>query len=174
MPSFDSPDRHSQAEARLRWLEAAQRMSAAVNAVGDLDALLRRLLDEVLTATGAHRGAAGVVTNLQRIAEVQAELQRALALKARAEGAVRTGRAVGHELGSPLASIMGLVSLLVDDPRLPADVVYDLRLMGAEADRAAELLRHFASIARYAEMPSPAGPQLDVRRAADGAELEDR
>jgi PAS domain S-box-containing protein len=414
MPSFDSPDRHGQAEARLRWLEAAQRMSAAVNAVGDLDALLRRLLDEVLTATGAQRGAvfladtkrrelrgrvqlgyppvppdvpsdaivrplfpaphpdediyaavvrsgeqlvvaathparhrqnvlglpaafrvltpikygdetigvfsavwtdredasaedlallrllaeqaggavararlveaarlaqeqlatglrnsgtiaytydaegfvdsvvgdvlgvtgwtpeeligrsvleftdhpdhagmkerivrrldgdtepwqqetffrqrsgtvipvlvaggprivegrtaggAGVVTNLQRIAEVQAELQRALALKARAEGAVRTGRAVGHELGSPLASIMGLVSLLVDDPRLPADVVYDLRLMGAEVDRAAELLRHFASIARYAEMPSPAGPQLDVRRAADGAELEDR
>jgi PAS domain S-box-containing protein len=121
---------------------------------------------------GRTAGGAGVLTNLQRFAEVQAELQRALASKARAEGAVRTGRAVGHELAGPLASIMGLVSLLVDDPRLPADVVYDLRLMGTEVDRAAELLRHFASITRYAEMPTPAGPQLDVRRAADGGEHE--
>jgi PAS domain S-box-containing protein len=121
---------------------------------------------------GRPAGGAGVVTNLQRLAEVQAELQRALDLKARAEGAVRTGRAVGHELAGPLASIMGLVSLLVDDPRLPADVVYDLRLIGEEVDRAAELLRHFAGITRYAEMPTPAGPQLDVRRAADGAECE--
>jgi PAS domain S-box-containing protein len=121
---------------------------------------------------GRTAGGAGVVTNLQRLAEVQAELQRALASKARAEGAVRTGRAVGHELAGPLASIMGLVSLLVDDPRLPADVVYDLRLIGEEVDRAAELLRHFAGITRYAEMPTPAGPQLDVRRAADGAECE--
>ncbi|HEV7214687.1 MAG TPA: GAF domain-containing protein, partial [Chloroflexota bacterium] len=47
----------SQAESRLRRLEAAQRMSAAVNAAGDLDALLHRLMHEVLETLDAQRGA---------------------------------------------------------------------------------------------------------------------
>ncbi|MGI8913330.1 MAG: PAS domain S-box protein [Chloroflexota bacterium] len=120
---------------------------------------------------GTLYGGSGVVTNLLGIKQVQSELQRVLALKARAEGAVRTGRAIGHELGSPLGTIMGIISLLLNDPRLPADIVEDLRLLGAQADRAGDLLRHFARIARYEEMPTPAGPQLDVRRAAGVAEL---
>jgi len=63
-----------------------------------------------------------------------------------------------------------LTSLLLDDPRLPVDVVEDLRVLAAEADRAGMLLRRFAQITRYEEMPTPVGPQLDVHRASERTE----
>lgn len=126
----------------------------------------------VLIATGPRRedghivGSAGAITDLSAIKQLQAERDAALEAHARADGAVRTGRAVAHELGSPLSTMLALTELLVDDPRLPEDVNNDLLALRGEADRAASLLHKFGRIARYEEMTTPAGPQLDVGRAA--------
>jgi GAF domain-containing protein len=50
-----------EAEARLRRLEAVQRVSGAVEAAGDLDALLSALLAEAITLVGADRGMVALV-----------------------------------------------------------------------------------------------------------------
>lgn len=126
----------------------------------------------VLIATGPRledgrlAGSAGAITDLSTVKQLQAERDAALEAHARADGAVRTGRAVAHELGSPLSTVLALTELLVDDPRLPDDVNVDLHSLRGEADRATRLLHKFGRIARYEEMTTPAGPQLDVGRAA--------
>ena len=104
----------------------------------------------------------------RKLSDADSDAERAA--RARAEGAVRTGRAVAHRLGSPLATVVGLATLVGDDPRLPPDLRDDARLMQAEALRAGDLLGRFARIARYEEEETPAGPQLDLGRASAPAD----
>ncbi|HEY8742340.1 MAG TPA: GAF domain-containing protein [Chloroflexota bacterium] len=105
-----------------------------------------------------------------RLAEAE-RLGRAAQL--RAEAAIRTARAVTHELGSPIGAALGLVELLTAAPRLPGDVQRDLQAALHELIRAADLLKGLGRIERYEEMASPIGPQLDIRRAT-GSGAADR
>ena len=50
-----------QAAGRLRDLEVAARVSAAVNAAGDLDSMLQRVLEEAVQLVGAGRGTVALV-----------------------------------------------------------------------------------------------------------------
>jgi hypothetical protein len=56
---------------------------------------------------------------------------------------------------------------------LPDDVRSDLQAVLHELSRAADLLHQFGRIARYEEMPTPIGPQLDVRKASRGEREQD-
>jgi PAS domain S-box-containing protein len=129
----------------------------------------------VLLATGPRLedgrvvGGAGAATNLSVLRRLEAERDAALAVQARAEGAIATGRSVAHELGSPLTTMLNLAALLADTPGLSQDVCQDLRLIESEAVRAGALLQRFGAITRYEEMHTPTGPQLDVRRASQTA-----
>jgi len=49
----------------------------------------------------------------------------------------------------------------------------DLQAVLHELSRAADLLHQFGRIARYEEMPTPIGPQLDVRKASRGEREQD-
>lgn len=115
-------------------------------------------------------GGAGAIIDISLFTQLEAERDAARAAQARAEGAMHTGRAVVHELGSPLASVLGLAELLGDDPGLSAEARQDIETLLQEARRAADLLKQFGRIARYEEMPTPFGPQLDVDRAAEQRE----
>lgn len=114
-------------------------------------------------------GGAGTVTDLTRLHRLEQERDEALAARTRAETAIRTGRAVVHELASPLGAVLGLAELLTASAELPQAVRRDVQLLHAEVMRVGELLHRFGQIVRYEERPSPAGPQLDIERASGWA-----
>lgn len=111
-------------------------------------------------------GGAGAFTDLSAVSDLRVERDAARALQARVEGAVRTGRAVAHDLGSPISTVLALTELLADEPSLPDDIVDDLRTLHQEAMRASQYLRQFARITGYTEMSTPVGPQLDVDQSS--------
>lgn len=57
----------TQAQERLRRLEVAERVSAAVNAADDLDGMLARVLNEAVRLVGAERGAVALVDADRRV-----------------------------------------------------------------------------------------------------------
>jgi len=89
---------------------------------------------------GRIAGGAGALTDLSALRRLQAERDAAQRASDRAEGAMRTGRAVAHELSSPLGSILVLTELVASDARLSADIREDLLIVQAEAARAGALL----------------------------------
>jgi PAS domain S-box-containing protein len=111
-------------------------------------------------------GGAGAVTDDSAIRRMRAERDAALAARSRAEGAMRTGRSVVHELASPLGAVLGLAELLAADERTPPDVRQDLQSLQEQVARIGDLLHRFGRIARYQEMPTPDGPQLDLDRSS--------
>jgi PAS domain S-box-containing protein len=111
-------------------------------------------------------GGAGAVTDDSAIRRMRAERDAALAARSRAEGAVRTGRSVVHELASPLGAVLGIAELLAADDRTPPDMRQDLQLLQEQVARIGDLLHRFGRIARYQEMPTPDGPQLDLDRSS--------
>lgn len=111
-------------------------------------------------------GGAGAVTDLTRLHRLEQERDEAQAARTRAETAIRTGRAVVHELASPLGAVLGLAELLTASAELPQAVRRDVQLLHAEVMRVGELLHRFGQIVRYEERASPAGPQLDIERAS--------
>ena len=115
---------------------------------------------------GALAGGAGALLDLSALRRAQQERAAALALVARAEGAVRTGRAVVHQLASPLGAALGLAELLGGDADLPGHALADVAALREQLLRMGELLHRFGRIARYEETASPAGPQLDLERAS--------
>ncbi|GEM_PF-2680353 len=127
----------------------------------------------VLVAAGPHKegdrvvGGIGVVTDLSTTQQLVEERDAARQAQALAEGAIRTGRSVAHELGSPLGTILGLGELLAEDERLPPDIKADLLTLREQAERAGDLLSRFSHIARYREVPAPGGPQLDLDQASE-------
>jgi PAS domain S-box-containing protein len=111
-------------------------------------------------------GIVGVLRDITEPTRLAEERDAAHAAQARAEGAVRTGRAVAHELASPLGAMLAMAEILAPDPRLPEDIRRDLTMIQEQAVRAGDLLKRFGSITRYAEQETPAGPQLDVLKAS--------
>jgi PAS domain S-box-containing protein len=111
-------------------------------------------------------GGAGAMTDHSAIRQLQVERDAALAAQSRVEGAMRTGRAVVHELASPLGAALGIAELLAADPDLPARMADDLQTLQEQVIRVGELLHQFGRIARYEETPTPAGPQLDLERSS--------
>lgn len=114
-----------------------------------------------------HVGTVAAMTDLTEMAALAEELDEANAARSRAEGAVRTGRAIAHDLGSPLSSILALSELLVEDGRLPGGARRDVEMLFAEAVRASTLLHRFGRITRYEELLTPMGPQLDVDKSTE-------
>lgn len=119
-------------------------------------------------------GSVGALTDVSAIRQLQEERDGALAARARADGAIRTGRSVAHELASPLGAVLGLAELLALDPRLPKDMLQDLQMLQEQVARVGDLLHRFGRIARYEEMPSPGGLQLDLLRASGTGDEEMR
>ena len=111
-------------------------------------------------------GGAGAMTDHSTIRHLQAERDAALAAQSRVEGAMRTGRAVVHELASPLGAALGIAELLAADPNLPPGMLGDLQALQEQVLRVGELLHRFGRIARYEETPTPAGLQLDLERSS--------
>lgn len=99
--------------------------------------------------------------------QVATELARARDYAARAEVALATGRAVAHDLASPLTVVMGMAELLLtrDYGVNPAGRLL-MAEMYREALSASELLKSLSSISMYAETASPAGPLLDIELVA--------
>ncbi len=97
---------------------------------------------------------------------VATELAGARDYAARAEAALATGRAVAHDLASPLTVVMGMAELLLrrDYGVNPAGRLL-MEEMYREALSASELLKSLSSISIYAETASPAGPLLDIELA---------
>lgn len=133
---------------------------------------------QLLVTVGPHMdgdrvvGGAGAVTDHGAIRRLQVERDAALAAHARAEGAMRTGQSVVHELASPLGAALGIAELLAADPSLPPGTAEDLHLLQAQVLRAGELLHRFGRIVRYEESETPGGPQLDLDRASRAASKE--
>jgi|GEM_PF-3328482 DNA-binding response OmpR family regulator len=94
------------------------------------------------------------------------ELAVAREQAARAEAAVATGKAVAHDLATPLSLVVGLAELLLrDEPNLsPTGRAYLQELLSS-AVKAGELLARLNRIAEYTETSSPVGPILDLERA---------
>jgi PAS domain S-box-containing protein len=127
---------------------------------------------QLLISVGPHMqgdrvvGGAGAVTDHSHIRRLQEERDAALAAHARAEGAMRTGQSVVHELASPLGTALGIAELLARDPCLPPGAADDLQLLRTQVLRAGELLHRFGRIVRYEEIATPSGPQLDLERSS--------
>ncbi|GIW08949.1 MAG: hypothetical protein KatS3mg061_0006 [Dehalococcoidia bacterium] len=84
----------------------------------------------------------------------------------RLAAALAAGRAMVHELSSPLTLIVGTTELLLAHEELPTSVTRQLTLISEQAIRLNDLLQQFGRLVRYAERPSPVGPMLDLADAS--------
>ncbi|MCL4544293.1 MAG: PAS domain S-box protein [Chloroflexi bacterium] len=72
-------------------------------------------------------GGVSIITDVSAQKHLQAERDHLTAANARAEGAIRTGRSVMHQLASPLATILGRTALILQRYQLPEEVRTQLR-----------------------------------------------
>lgn len=162
-PSYWQPAAESDRQVVISGAPVARYQTVDI---GGASRLIFAMKTPLRDPAGAIIGVVGVLRDITELARLAAERDAAHAAQARAEGAVCTGRAVAHELASPLGTMLALAEILAVDPRLPADMRGDLAMIQEQAVRAGGLLKRFGNITRYAEQETPAGPQLDVLKAS--------
>lgn len=92
------------------------------------------------------------VGELQHINELLERTRDELAFQARMAGVGRLAAGVAHEIGNPLAAVIGMVELLSEDDGMDADTRSDLlRRIGDELQRVHATVRDLLDYARPAE-----------------------
>lgn len=115
--------------------------------------LVNTMLEGAVEATGLSLAVVGLYRSYRRRMS-EMEGQRRL------EGAIVTARMVAHELNNRLVIVRGYGELL---PTIPAaEVPLAAARIQAAADGAAETLSRLQHLVRFAEMPTPVGPMLDL------------
>ncbi len=99
------------------------------------------------------------LAHLQLLADTRAQ--------GRAEGAVRTARAIAHEFGQPLSLLAGYADLLAAHSHmLPPDAREAIRNINDAVERLAGLIQQFRQVVGYVERShGPGLEMLDLRRA---------
>lgn len=95
---------------------------------------------------------------VRRAAERQ-HLRRALEEQRHLETVTRLALTVRHEINNPLAAIMGLAQLHLDEP-LDPDLHRDLETISRSAQRISEALQRLTHLRQTAETASPAGQRV--------------
>ena len=136
---------------------------SAVRELADLGVSLERMTDRLLAEEESLRG---------KIAEVEratAELARAQTKLVRSERLASVGRlaaGLAHEIGNPIAAMMGLADLLLDGELQPHEQRDFLERMRAETERVHRTLRHLLDFARPQRDADPSHAQQGDVEAA--------
>jgi two-component system NtrC family sensor kinase len=116
---------------------------------------------------------AALLVKIEELTETTSRLTQAQAQLVRSERMASVGRlaaGVAHEIGNPIAALMGMQDLLVDGD-LPPETQKDfLQRMRRETERIHTVVRDLLDFARPEEMPNAGGATpapADVRAAVD-------
>lgn len=82
--------------------------------------------------------------------QARLRLERALAYESRLRALGQVVSGVAHELNNPLQSVLGFVSLALEEPELPANARDDLRIAMEAAERARLIVQDLLQLARPA------------------------
>lgn len=154
-----------------RVIEALQRLPFDTNFPRQMEVRVQHIngdtRDAIITTAlytidGQPAGGMTIVTDITAQRALTHERNRLLTINARNEGALRTGQAVMHQLGSPLATIRTYLSLIEMQESPSPTLAHHLGIIDAQVERCSELLAQFGEIVRYEEVESPAGTQLDL------------
>jgi PAS domain-containing protein len=154
-----------------RWLpphEAGQRLAIE-------EALDGRASTQTLTLPGLHgprevhvhatpiHGSGGEMLGAVVVSRDITDLRRAIVERAQLDGAVKTARAVAHEINNALALVVGYAELLPKHQDPSTSALVDTVVTAArDAVRAVVRLQR---IVRFEETDQGAGPMLDLRAA---------
>lgn len=124
--------------------------------LGDLATSVQTMAEKLISEE------AKLLLKVEELTQTQAQLVRS----ERMASVGRLAAGVAHEIGNPIAAIMGMHELL-EDPELPADTQRDfLRRMRRETERIHGVLRDLLDFARPEEKEQPGAPPpppADVR-----------
>ena len=105
------------------------------------------------------------IQTIKRLAETQSQLVQSAKLAAVGELAA----GIAHEINNPLTTIIGLTSLLLEEPvsnALQSEAVEDLQMVNEEAQRARDIVR---SLLNFARADTPKRQPVDLNQLIDEA-----
>lgn len=160
------------AEAAGRVASGARRFEVQRTSTRELDALASSL-SQMTARLRADEEA--LLARVEQIASAKSELERAQDNLVRSERLASVGRlsaGLAHEIGNPIASILGLQELLLDGSLDETEARDFLIRMKRETERVHKILRNLLDFARSAPAPDLTGLRGSVRQVAkDAVEL---